>query len=105
LVRESCEHEIPVAYRYLNFQGLKRDFTKIKHPWLIVSQTEQLVLIGLLKEKEIQYTTSLDESLEFSIQSSNRTLPSDHFVYKKHKINVSKYRIQWLINDLCALTI
>ena len=53
----------------------------------------------------IQYTISLDESLEFSIQSSNRTLPSDHFVYKRHRRNVSKYCIQWLLNDLCALTI
>ena len=105
LVRGACEKEIPVAYRYLNFQELERDFTKIKHPWLIVSQTEQSVLISLLKEKEIQYTISLDESFEFLIQSSNQTLPSDHFVYKKHKRNVSKYRIQWLLNDLRALTI
>ena len=53
LVRGACEQEIPVAYRYLNFQELKRDFTKIKHPWLIASETEQSVLIDLLKEKEI----------------------------------------------------
>ena len=105
LVTGACEQEIPVTYRYFNFQELKRDFTKIKHPWLILSQTEQSFLIGLLKEKEIQYTILLDEPLELSIHSSNRKLSSDHFVYKEQKRNVSIYCIQWLLNDLHALTI
>jgi len=61
--------------------------------------------MGLLKEKEIQYTISLDESFESSIHSSNQTLLSGHFVYKKHKRNVAKYCIQWLLNDVHALSI
>ena len=55
LVKGACEQEVPVAYRYINFQELKRDFTKIKHPGLIVSQTEQSVLIVLLKGKRYLY--------------------------------------------------
>ncbi|XP_028419012.1 uncharacterized protein LOC114544629 [Dendronephthya gigantea] len=100
LVRDSPETTLDV-YKYTELQDLKKDFKHVSFPWTVLIENNSSCIFGYLAENgDIIHKVSLNEALEFTIESSSLSLPENHELYVKHKRSISKVRIQWLLNEV-----
>lgn len=100
LVRDSPETTLDV-YKYTELQDLKKYFKHVSFPWTVLIENNSSCIFGYLAENGgIIHKVSLNEALEFTIESSSLSLPENHELYVKHKRSISKVRIQWLLNEV-----
>lgn len=103
LVRDPPETTLDV-YKYTELQDLKKDFKHVSFPWTVLIENNSSCIFGYLAENgDIIHKVSLNEALEFTIESSSLSLPENHELYVKHKRSISKVRIQWLLNEVQEL--
>lgn len=99
-MRDSPEAIINV-YKYTELQDLKKDFKHIIKPWTVLIENKSSFVFGYLTEDgNIVHKVTVDETLEFSIESSSIVLPDNHEIYLKYKRSVSRVRIQWLLSEV-----
>ncbi len=83
---------------------MKKDFKHIKPPWTVLIENNASCIFGFLDEHgNIIQRVTVDEALEFSIESSALSLPDNHELYEKYKRSVTKVRIQWLLSEVTQL--
>ena len=103
LVRDPVEPTVDV-FKYTELKNLRNDFKHIKPPWIVLIENSSSCIFGYLVEHgNIIHKVTVDESLEFSIESSALCLPDNHELYEKYKRTVAKVRIQWLLSEVAQL--
>jgi hypothetical protein len=107
LVRDSSETETTLdVYKYTELSDLKKDFKHIKAPWTVLIENNLSCIFGYLAENgNIIHKVTVNEALEFSVESSSLYLPDNHKIYEKYKRSVAKVRIQWLLMEIKQLTL
>ena len=100
LVRDPVEPTLDV-FKYTELKNLRNDFKHIKPPWIVLIDNSSSCIFGYLDEHgNIIHKVSVDEPLEFSIESSALYLPDNHALYEKYKRTVAKVRIQWFLSEV-----
>ena len=103
LVRDPVEPTVDV-FKYTELKNVRNDFKHIKPPWIVLIENSSSCIFGYLDEHgNIIHKVIVDESLEFSIESSALCLPDNHELYEKYKRTVAKVRIQWLLSEVAQL--
>eukprot|EP00795_Rhopilema_esculentum_P004986 gene4986-21354_t len=99
-IQRSSLDETQLPYKYLNFSDLKKDLKKIKAPWVTIVETENYIKVALINHGQIDLNFSVDESLEFLVETNFNELPVDHLLYKNYKHSICRQRIHWLLSEI-----
>ena len=92
------------VFKYTELKNLRNDFKHIKPLWIVLIENSSSCIFGYLDEHgNIIHKVSVDEPLEFSIESSALCLPDNHALYEKYKRTVAKVRIQWFLSEVAQL--